>query len=677
MKRILNSWAGLRGKPFDDDQSLYNGTPSALARVRSALVKSQTQRVKIQVWGHSVAAGAFATIGSTDIGAQIFRVLTGEGAQAGGTGWVYADNNTGPTPARDVRWTSVGTWAAAGASDYPYHSVTGAGQGLVFQSNVAGTAVEIVTFDAGSPIAIYIDDNLMETYTPPLGAAAAATALVTRSFSGLANTQHKVEVRSTAATVHYFVKLRVRAAAGIEVTNAARGGTQASHWTPTAMAAPAANHYNSAMAGGTANGSGTTEVPDIVFLMLDGNEAISGTPVATYKANMQAIISALQTAGVAVVLMTGPPAWATTAPYNGYPQVTQALWESFLAAEYDLADQYDIPLLDVTHLMVSASVATARGWMQDQVHPNATGHGIVARTLAQATLKVQSYDERRDPMLTEWTNQSPTAPSAGSLLFTRYRARRMPAAMDPHGHDTVLQPAMFTNRITKVSAIPGVATVDLDSVTVTHLNNGTATPAAATIANTNFFTSRDRYAVATPATGNGAAGTRYNVLQYQLSATANNGGFHFVTRVGVQTATAGMRLFFGLWNQAATFPANAEPSTQTNFIGFIADSTDTNIQFASNDASGTATKTDLGANFPRNSGGTNFYEFSLYAPSAITNQVHWSARRLNDGALQYGVRTTDLPAAGTLLAPQDWISNGATLASAVLHIQLMYCEQDN
>jgi hypothetical protein len=273
----------------------------------------------------------------------------------------------------------------------------------------------------------------------------------------------------------------------------------------------------------------------------------------------------------------------------------------------------------------------------------------------------------------DWSTTTPTAPTGGISVFDRWRARRVPAYIDQTGHDSQLQTAFFSNRIGRLNAINGSATPTLDGLSVTNIT----TPTALSVANTNFYSSLVKQRMTSSTTAGTAAGTR-TPAQWLLSSTANMGGFFFVCRFGLGAVTATNRIFVGMSATTGALSATTEPSAFLSMVGFGCDSTDTTqMYFMSNDASGTATKVALGTSFPSQGAGTNFYEFRLFAPSATSSRVFWSAHQLNGGIVVQGEATTDLPAAGTLLAAHLHHSNGSTAAAVSMDLQSLYIESDN
>ncbi len=98
------------------------------------------------------------------------------------------------------------------------------------------------------------------------------------------------------------------------------------------------------------------------------------------------------------------------------------------------------------------------------------------------------------------------------------------------------------------------------------------------------------------------------------------------------------------------------------------DAGDTNIQMMHNDGTGTATKIDLGSNFPRPSADrSNLYDLELYsAPGG--NTVEYKITNVLTGAETAGTISTDLPTSNQLLALLGYASVGGT--SSVIGIAI-------
>jgi hypothetical protein len=144
-------------------------------------------------------------------------------------------------------------------------------------------------------------------------------------------------------------------------------------------------------------------------------------------------------------------------------------------------------------------------------------------------------------------------------------------------------------------------------------------------------------------------------------------GFLFVGEFGIADTNyaVGAHNFWGLTSSIANLAigtiSNSQPSALANIIALANDSGDANLQIMHNDASGTATKIDLGSNFPANrtSGAvsTAMYHVRFYnAPGS--SEVSYRVENRETGDVAEGTITTNLPDASTLLAYQAGRSMG-------------------
>jgi hypothetical protein len=141
--------------------------------------------------------------------------------------------------------------------------------------------------------------------------------------------------------------------------------------------------------------------------------------------------------------------------------------------------------------------------------------------------------------------------------------------------------------------------------------------------------------------------------------------FSDVNSAGVQQFAPNARQFCGLTASSIVFPISNTITVQqqTNMIGMGSDVGDANLQIFHNDNLGTATKIDLGANFPANKTGAVAngvgYMLELYASQNATS-VNYRVTRLTDFVQTQGTITTNLPAQTTLLCPQIVRTSGAS-----------------
>jgi hypothetical protein len=156
----------------------------------------------------------------------------------------------------------------------------------------------------------------------------------------------------------------------------------------------------------------------------------------------------------------------------------------------------------------------------------------------------------------------------------------------------------------------------------------------------------------------GVAATTASVGRYQGMRGAAllwyvTGGFLYTGEFNISDTAfvTGTHNFWGLASSTSDLLIggvnNDQPSALTNIIAFANDSGDANLQIMYNDASGTATKTDLGASFPSNrtagAAVTTIYACYLYnAPNS--NNVIYRIVNKETGAVAQGTLTTNLPA---------------------------------
>lgn len=190
------------------------------------------------------------------------------------------------------------------------------------------------------------------------------------------------------------------------------------------------------------------------------------------------------------------------------------------------------------------------------------------------------------------------------------------------------------------------------------------------LANTNILTSTYRTRINTSTATGVNASIRFTTAMVHRGSSAALGGFKLVMRWGGATALAQQRAFFGL-SATTSGLANANPSTFTELIGVGYDSAETNYFLVHNDGSGTATRVDLGGNFPVNT--SSLFELILTAePGAST--VNYTLTNVGTGDKVEGVASSDLPTNTTFLTPHMWQNNGSTAASSSLDIACLYLE---
>jgi hypothetical protein len=248
----------------------------------------------------------------------------------------------------------------------------------------------------------------------------------------------------------------------------------------------------------------------------------------------------------------------------------------------------------------------------------------------------------------------------GTSFFAGLRANK-----DLHGRLSVKE-AM---RKTWAAWTPQPGTAGMNALGLGTVQAGTLT-AVAPSANVSFYAQTPRIKLVSAAVARASASLSGAGLGWWRGNAPDQGGFYVMLRAGFEVFQPGARLFMGLHGAAVSI-GNVNPSTLLNLIGIGADSGETTLRLLSNDASGTATRVDLGAGFPV--GAHELYELILSAePNAST--VQYRVERLNGGNVAIGTLGADLPVNTAFLTPHIWANTGAGTAAVELGLVGMYVE---
>lgn len=309
--------------------------------------------------------------------------------------------------------------------------------------------------------------------------------------------------------------------------------------------------------------------------------------------------------------------------------------------------------------------------------------------LKHARVGVTADDPTADVKISDWNadhvidssgatmalaTTAPSTPAAGNLvLFARDVAGSgLPAYVGPSGMTCAIQPFLGRNRV--AMWIPQGNGSNITSIGMPAPTVQGTTPTR-TVAATNMATAARRSGQQSAATAGSFCGCRSNGNQFFLSNQAGVGGFRFVGRWVCSDAStvAGASTFVGL---SSTSVGAVNPSSMTNIIGVGTDSGDTNLQIMYNDGAGTATKIDLGVNFPDHTLSADLYEVAIFcAWNSATIGVE--VTRLNTGNVARATLTTNTPAVNTLLGPQFMRNNGSTALAVGIDMAGCYLETDN
>lgn len=271
-------------------------------------------------------------------------------------------------------------------------------------------------------------------------------------------------------------------------------------------------------------------------------------------------------------------------------------------------------------------------------------------------------------------DSAPTTPAAGknTTHLTARGGRTQLATLAHAGAALPLQPSLAHSRLGYWSTIGGANTAPT-GVGIVAPSLGSGTAAARTPAATNLLTSTRRIGNRSAATAGSSAGFRASTRLFFRNTSDPWGGFYCVFRFGEGDIVSDSRAFCGMIADNGLI-ANVNPSTLLSIAGMAYDSGDTNWYIVHNDTSGTATKVDLGADYPCNTDDTA-YEITIWAPAGESS-VWVEVWRMGTAHRTTVEITSDLPASGTLLAPQLWVNNGPTAAAKTVDLIHMVIESD-
>lgn len=354
--------------PGNSIPGVYNFTPLSLVRWRKALarVRDGSGRAKLAFIGDSTTAGLLSNGTSTNI-----RPKSAPYALA------PRFANVGASALIDSTWGDAG--GAASSSTLPTLDSR-----VTFGAGWAGTG----PFSLGGAMPANSTTTNVLAFTPA-GSFDAIDIYYVQN-AGLATFTVNVDAGATLATINAagsiaVVKSTVSCTAGTHTVNIARNGTgsvafiigidcylstapKVAIWNMGACGSTTANWATNTLAYDPLKAI-VTVAPDLVVLNLGINDARTGVSVATYQANMQAIITAISAASDIVLQVPVPSDTAITA---------QATTDAYKAAVLTLGAANNLPVIDVGYRFVRYSTANTNGLMADSLHPGMLGYQDIA-----------------------------------------------------------------------------------------------------------------------------------------------------------------------------------------------------------------------------------------------------------------------------------------------------------
>lgn len=168
------------------------------------------------------------------------------------------------------------------------------------------------------------------------------------------------------------------------------------------------------------------------------------------------------------------------------------------------------------------------------------------------------------------------------------------------------------------------------------------------------------------ATANTNAGYRANVDYMWRGNAAGLGGFLWAGAFALPLVTATTRVFVGLKDATAVLTATADPNAALDTVYFGCNAADSNLSICSNNNSGTATCTTLGASFPCHTNNAA-YDVAFWASPNASSIGYW-IRHLTAGTEATGSLTTDLPRNTVALGWDFNVNTGSTASAVQIHV---------
>lgn len=349
----LPSYAGNRNSPYRSNY-VY-GSKAALQQLRVAMAKllyTPSSLKSILCVGDSQTAGVNGGPGVTDWPISLRKLLSVNGFQIGGTGWVIIGNNATPDP----RWTFTGgSWTGVGNKGQ-WLTAPANGATATFTSDLPGTVAEVCVSDSAGTWTVTIDGVAQTGITT---GGTSTWKVVT--YSGLSNAPHTIVLTATAFANASVAAARVRGTGGVQITNNGVSGAWATDWVASSNGAVWYNLFKTT--------ASYEPSPALTIVMVGGNDALNAQTTAQMKTSLQAVVQAYQAVSPVVMAWYTPSTIATT----------------YTSVAYDVADATNTVLIDNTDSLTDLATMVGFGLNSgDNIHPNATGYQYVARTMYNA-----------------------------------------------------------------------------------------------------------------------------------------------------------------------------------------------------------------------------------------------------------------------------------------------------
>ena len=330
--------------------SLYNGDSEAMRVVRQLIRRGlQGERVRMVCAGPSTVAGTGGSqpmVAVSSFPAQLIDLL---GARPGRVMASTYDNRWEFSGAISLRpGTHTLGMSSSGSFTATYTSWEAATGYTLYAYRQSATDLT-VTVDGGSPQTIAL---------PGLSSFKALR------IDGLSNQTHQISISGPTGV---FIDSIEADTDGLTIHNAGRPSSSASDWVSGNTSSTWSQVFATTFA--SEAGNADQPKPDLALVqpLLNGSQ----------PADIRQVVANVQALNIPTVLVTCGGVGGMT---GGSTVPTQ------IAALYDAADEFDLPLIDLTDTMGWYASANAKGLMADTVHPNRRGYSVQAWRIYRALI---------------------------------------------------------------------------------------------------------------------------------------------------------------------------------------------------------------------------------------------------------------------------------------------------
>jgi lysophospholipase L1-like esterase len=363
MRAVCNQLGGTTNQDEAYALSVASGTVSAaMTPWNTALGNHATAAAKMLVVGDSVAEGQGASVRNSRWVSLLRQRLRGDRASPyGGENYVPAFYVVG---APDSPWNSYTSRSGTPTESFSNGSL---GYRTVFLDgadtctySVTGTAADI-WWTGGTGVMNYqIDGGSVQTINTTGTYHTDYRTRVTLGASG----PHTVVIGVASGTVGFsgFTLFDGDPTRGIQLYDAARSGSKS------------ADHL---VEGGELIRAIQTIAPQLVIVVLGGNDALQSIPPATFQSNLQTIVSGIlgSVAPTPSLLVVGE-----YTPQSSLIPGGSAAWANYKAAMAAVVagDPTHVSYLDLAQYMPTTDLSGTGYYRPDGLHPNDSGQARIA-----------------------------------------------------------------------------------------------------------------------------------------------------------------------------------------------------------------------------------------------------------------------------------------------------------